>query len=80
MLKKSMAELIGSIVILGVLVIGSIASYTIISENRYVGDKTTLKVYDLKECNIDFISKENRISFSDLMEAEENGYSLEQCG
>ncbi len=77
--KKGIAELIGSIVILGVLIIGSIASYTVISENRYVGDKITFKVYDLKECNIDFISKENRISFDDLTEAKENGYSLKQC-
>ena len=79
MKKKGIAELVGSILIIGVLVIGYITSYTVISENRYVGDKTTFKVYDLKSCNIDLVSKESRISFNNLKEAEESGYSLNKC-
>ena len=79
MQKKGVAEILGSLVILVILFIGTLASYTVISENRYVGDKTTLKVYDLKDCNLDFIDKENRISFSSLMEAKENGYNLGEC-
>lgn len=79
MRKKGAAELIGVGIILFVVIVGGVASYTVLSENRYVGDKTTLKVFDLKTCDISSIEKINQVSFDSVEEARRNGYSLATC-
>lgn len=79
MRKKGTAELIGAGIILFIMLVGGVASYTILAENRYVGDKTTLKVFDLTTCDISPIEKVNRVSFDSVEEAKRNGYTLATC-
>ncbi len=75
--KSGTAELVGIILALGMVILGGITSYKILSENRYVGDKTTLLVYDLSKCDISHIPRENITSFNDLEGAK--AYALAEC-
>ena len=76
-MKRGSTELIGTGLILIMLIFGGIGSYKILSENRYVGDVSTMEVYDLSKCNINNIPKENLKSFKSLKEAD--GYELAEC-
>lgn len=78
--KRGQADVIlGAVVLIGIILFGGAVSYKIISENRYVGDKSTLLYYDLKECDIKGIPRENLINFKSSEEAEKNGYNPAEC-
>lgn len=78
MKKRGQAEAIGAIVLIGILILGGYGSYKIISDNRYVGDKDTKIVYDLKYCNIK-IAKENVVSFTTKEKAYELDFKDAEC-
>ena len=77
-MKRGSAEIVGAGLILIMLIFGSIGSYKILSENRYVGDVSVMKVYDLTKCDINSIPREDLKSFKSLKEAD--GYELAECG
>lgn len=80
--KKNMCkkgQIVETIFLIGILIIGGVGSYKIIFENRYVGDQTTLTYYDLSKCDINSINRDNIINFKDVKEAKENGYSPAKC-
>lgn len=77
--RGQVGEIIGAIILIGVLVLGGVGSYKIISENRYVGDPNTKIVYDLKFCDIKNVLDEKPLSFSNLEEAYKAGYKDAEC-
>lgn len=79
MKKRGQGEIVGVLVLLGLVIVGGIGTYKLISENRYVGDKTTMQYYDLKKCDIKDIPKENLINLNNLDEAREYGYMPASC-
>jgi len=79
MKKRSQGEILGALVLLSLVIVGGIGGYKIISENRYVGDKTTMQYYDLKKCDISSIPKENIVNLNDINEAKEYEYVPASC-
>lgn len=79
MSKKGQAELVGAIILIGLVVLGGVSSYKLISENRYVGDISTKQYYDLKRCDTSQINPENIINFKDFEEVKRNGFSAAKC-
>ncbi len=77
--KKGLSAELGIFFLIGVLIVGGISAHQIISENRFIGDKTTLLYYDLKTCDGKEISRENILDFKTLEEAKENGYQPAKC-
>ena len=78
--KRGQTEIvIGSIILVGLVISGIFASYSIFSENRYIGDKSTNLYYDLKECDTSNIDRNNLINFKSLEEAKQNGYEPASC-
>ena len=77
--KRGQLEIVGAIVIIGIIIFSGVAGHKIISENRYVGDITTNLYYDLKKCDIVVIPKENIVNFKDLGEAKTNGFNPAKC-
>ena len=71
--------LVGIFLMVIVMAVWGMASYTIITENRYVGDASTATVYDLAYCNTDHLPRSQRVSFKNLEEAKQNGYHLASC-
>ena len=71
--------IIGLVLIIIAIYVIVFSFHKILSENRYVGDETTLKVYDLKKCGIKHIPKGDRINFKSLDEALNKGYILMRC-
>lgn len=76
--KKGQSEIVGIIVLAGLLLISGISSHKILSENRYVGDETTNVYYDLSRCVIE-ISPEDLVSFNTQEEAIQNGFTSAPC-
>lgn len=76
---ETTALIIGVVIILSSLVAGGIYSEKIISANRYVGDKSTYLVYDMSNCDISQILKENKVPFDSLDEALKEGYYEAPC-
>ena len=79
MKKRGQCEIIGVLVLLGLVIVGGIGSYKVISENRYVGDKTIMQYYDLKKCDISNIPKENLVNLKNINEAKEYEYVPASC-
>lgn len=82
MRKRGQIEIgIGLVILLGVLTIGSIQSYEVLSNNRFVVDNSTSLIYDLSKCSIENVPKENRfyISGDKIDEAMEKGLRLAEC-
>ena len=82
MKKRGSAEIIGVAILVTMLLFGSIGSYKILSENRYVGDSSAKLIYDLSKCDISDIQKEHLINFHDQEEVEEvlgDGYQFAEC-
>ena len=79
MKKRGQGEIIGVLVLLGLVIVGGIGSYKVISENRYVGDKTIMQYYDLKKCDISNIPKENLVNLKNINEAKEYEYVPASC-
>ncbi len=77
MTKKAQA-FVGVSAILLILLVG-FGSYKVITENRYVGDASTHEYYDLAKCDVSNLNHDNLINFSDLSEAEKNGYIPAKC-
>ena len=73
------AEIIGSFILITMVVASGFTLSKVIDDNRYVGDKFELKVYDLSKCDIKDVPKDNRINFKDLDEAINNGYTPAKC-
>lgn len=79
MKKRGQAEVVGALILLGIVLVGGFASYKIVSENRYVGDLNSKIYYDLKTCQVESIPRENLINFNSLGEAIKNGYVPAPC-
>ncbi len=77
--KRGQGEVVGAVLLLGLLIVGGIGAHKIISENRYVGDTSTKLYYDLKKCDIENLDKVNLISFKTLNEAEKDGFMPAKC-
>ena len=78
--KRGQADIVvGGILLIGLIIFSGISGYKVLSENRYVGDKTAFLYYDLSKCDIKDIPKEDIISFNNLEEANKNGYQPAKC-
>ncbi|MBI2142603.1 hypothetical protein HYU15_03920 [Candidatus Woesearchaeota archaeon] len=69
----------GFIALIVMVIVGSIGSYNILSENQYIGDTSTGLYYDLKKCDTGHIAKENLVSFKNLEEVRKSGYAPAKC-
>ena len=76
--RGAAVEAVGAVFLIGLLVFGGLATSKILSENRYVGDSSTMKAYDLARCDISHVSKSNMINFKSLEDVPD-GYALEKC-
>lgn len=77
--KRGQIEtIIGVFVILGLLVAGVYSSNELLSEHRYVGDKSKNISYDLSKCIVN-IPEKDLVIFQNGKEAMNNGYEMEQC-
>ena len=77
--KKAQVEtIIGIILIVGLLASGIYSSKELLSEYRYVGDKSKNVSYDMSSCIVN-IEKNNAIMFHNIEEVEKSGYKIEQC-
>ena len=56
-----------------------ITTQKILTENRYVGDKTNFTYYDLKTCETKNLAKENVLSFNSKEDALKNGFQPAPC-
>ncbi len=72
------AETIGIIILVGILVVGGISSYKILSEDRYVGDTSNGEYYDLSKCIVD-THKNTIIKFNNENEAIQSGLRSAEC-
>ena len=83
MKKKAQAEIliIGGIILITILGIGSFQSYVVISDNRYVLDNSTSTVYDLTKCSINNLdnSKLIYIKEGELNEKIKEGFKVAKC-
>ena len=78
--KRGQIEItIGGIILVGLVISSLFASYNLISENRYIGDRSTNLYYDLKNCDTSNINSENIINFQSLEEARKNGFKPAEC-
>lgn len=83
MLKKRgfiepISATVGVIFVLGLIVLGGISSYKILSQNRYVGDNSTNLYFDLSSCVVS-IEQSKLIEFGSKQEAETKGYQSAPC-
>lgn len=69
---------IGAIFILGLIILGGVSSYKILSQNRYVGDNSTMSYFDLSSCTIS-IEQSKLVEFESKQEAETKGYQSAPC-
>lgn len=76
--RGQIVEGIGVIVFIGLIIIGSISTSKVLSENRYVGDKSSNNYYDLSSCVVT-IHQENLITFTNKQEAESRGFQSAGC-
>ncbi len=76
--RGQVVEGIGLIVFIGLIIIGSISTSKILSENRYVGDNSSNNYYDLSSCVIT-IHQENLVVFTDKQEAKSRGFKSAGC-
>lgn len=76
---ETTAVVIGVVLLISSLVAGGIYSEKIISVNRYVGDKESNLVYDMSNCDVSHILKENKVPFSSLDASLKEGYYEASC-
>ena len=80
--KRGMIEpisaTIGVIFILGLIALGGVSSYIILSQNRYVGDNSTGSYFDLSSCVVS-IEQSKLVQFESKQEAEAKGYQSASC-
>jgi len=76
--RGQLVETVGVIFLLGILLIGGMGSYKIISDNRFVGNTENSVVYDLKYCDIN-IPKDKIISFENKNQAYQRGFKDAEC-
>jgi len=76
--KGQVAEVIGAVILIGVLVLGGFGSYKIVSDNRYIGNTELKMVYDLKYCEVS-IPKDKIVSFQNKEQAYEIGFKDAEC-
>lgn len=79
--KKGIEIVTGTLILVGLIVFGGLiySSEKVISENRFVGDINTNLYYDLKECSINHVEKNNLRNFKSEKEALENGFQPASC-
>ena len=78
--KRGQTELvIGGVILVGLVISGILASYNLISENRYIGDKKSNLYYDLKNCDTSNLNSNDMVNFRSLEEAKENGFKPAEC-
>lgn len=61
MQKRGQAEIIGGIILLGVLLFGVIGTNTALNDNRYILDENSNLVYDLAKCNINNLNQSSLV-------------------
>lgn len=69
---------VGAIFILGLIILGGVSSYKVLSQNRYVGDNSTVSYFDLSSCIIS-IEQSKLVEFGSKQEAETKGYQSASC-
>lgn len=77
--RKGAYEAIAVLTMVVALALGAIGASKAISENRYVGDTSTLRYYDLKYCSIADIAQEHLKGFENQQQAEDAGFSPAKC-
>jgi hypothetical protein len=79
MYKRGQVEtvILGVILVCGLIVAGVYSSSELLTEHRFVGDKSKNESYDLAKCIVN-IEQPNLIIFNSREEAE-NGYNLREC-
>ena len=76
--RGQIVEGIGVVVFIGLIIIGSVSTSKVLSENRYVGNNLSNNYYDLSSCVIT-IPLENLVVFSDKQDAESRGFKSAGC-
>jgi len=76
--KSQVSEVIGAIVLIGILAFGVAGANKIVSDNRFIGDSETTIVYDLKYCDVN-IPKNKVISFENKDQAYALGFKDAGC-
>lgn len=69
---------IGAIFVLGLIILGGVSSYKVLSQNRYVGDNSTGLYFDLSSCVIS-IEQSKLFEFESKQDAETKGYQSAPC-
>ena len=77
--RGQIGETIGAIILVGILILGGVGSYKIVSNNRYIGNTETQLVYDLKYCEANDMPKDKTVSFIDKEEAYRGGFKDAEC-
>lgn len=77
--KRGQAEVIGGLILIGVLVFGGIITQDVLEDNRYVIDLNTNTTYDLIKCNIKNIDKTNLKMVDDIDGIDTSIYKLAEC-
>jgi len=78
MKKRGQAEVIGAIIVLGLIILGSISSTKVLTESRYVGDESTNTYFDLSSCVVSILP-ENLILFESKHTAESEEFESAEC-
>jgi flagellin-like protein len=78
--KRGQAEIIGVILLLGVIIVGIYGTLNSISENRYIADTDSGIIYDLTKCSIKNLENEDLIVVRDLdVFIKETNYTMARC-
>ncbi|MBI2147223.1 hypothetical protein HYU19_01970 [Candidatus Woesearchaeota archaeon] len=78
--KKGQQDIvIGGISLILLIAFGSLQSHNAITENRYVLDTSTNKVYDLSRCSIKELNQSTVLSLEDYDDVVKKGYGLAEC-
>ena len=72
---------LGALILVVLIVFGTVGytSNKLISEHRYIGDKSNNLYYDLKTCETKNIDRQKLINFKSKEEAESSGYKSASC-
>ena len=75
---EPISAVVGVVFVLGLIILGGVSSYKVLSENRYVGDDTTNKYFDLSSCVVS-IEQSKLVKFENKQQAETKGYESASC-
>ena len=79
MKKRGQAEIIGAIILIGVIVFGGFSTYEALSDNRYVVDISTNITYDLLKCSLQNVNKSNLRAVRDINGLDKEFFQMAEC-